>query len=223
MKCALMVNILVWMQDISHSVNYREHTVYASLGETVVLPFKDSRVSTLIWKRNENIIISDGFLINLNINEKERFRITGDQSIGEYNLEISNITESDLGLYWCEFQIKNTAVQRKVVLKLADNISTVITDLYTEQSTVKDEASTRYVSVAYNTDTAIATTPHSVISTNHRNEESTLFVKPEMSTGMPEQPVLIYIIVCISCILFLLLLHFVVKTRFTFYKCAEGS
>ncbi|XP_071173687.1 uncharacterized protein [Mytilus edulis] len=184
MKCVLMVNILVWIQDISHSVNYEEHTVYASLGETVVLPFKDSRVSTLIWKRNDNNIISDGSLINTKINEIERFRIIGDRTVGEYNLEISNITESDLGLYWYEFQIRNTAVQNKVVLKIADNIITVVTDLYTEQNTVKDEASTRYVSVASNTDTANSTTPHSAISTNHRNEESTLFVQPEMSTEM---------------------------------------
>lgn len=105
--------------DISHSFKYEEHTVYANLGETVVLPFNDSRVFTLIWKRNENIIISDGYRINMDINGKERFRIIGDQTIGEYNLEISNITESDLGLYWCEFQITNTAVQNKVVLKLA--------------------------------------------------------------------------------------------------------
>ncbi|VDI77604.1 Hypothetical predicted protein [Mytilus galloprovincialis] len=127
---------------ISHSVNYEEHTVYASLGGTVVLPFKDSRVSTLIWKRNENIIISDGFLINTKINEAERFRIIGDRTVGEYNLEISKIIESDLGLYWCEFPIKNTGVQKKVVLKVAGGIITT-----------------------------------------HRNEESTLFVKPEMSTG----------------------------------------
>ncbi|CAC5397920.1 unnamed protein product [Mytilus coruscus] len=163
-----MVNILVSIQDISQCVNYEEHTVYASLGETVILPFIDSRVSTLIWKRNENIIISDGSLINNNINEKERFKIIGDQTIGEYNLEISSITESDLGLYWCEFQIKNTAVQRKVVLNLADNKSTVVTDLYREQSTVKDEASPTYLSVTFKTYNTQSTTLLNAMSQKER-------------------------------------------------------
>ncbi|VDI69282.1 Hypothetical predicted protein [Mytilus galloprovincialis] len=206
MQPPLVLKKKPWLMNISHSVNYEEHTVYASLGETVVLPFKDSRVSTLIWKRNENIIISDGSLINTKINGKERFRIIVDRTVGEYNLEISNITESDLGLYWCEFQIENTAVQNKVVLKIADNISTVVTDLYTEQSTVKDDTSTRYVSVAFKTYTANSTTPHSVISTNHRNEESTVFVKPEMSTGFSsDEKFLFYGLVAAGLVLVLCL------------------
>lgn len=75
-------------------------------------------MSTVIWKRDKNVI-SEGSIINKSDNRNERFRVIGDHPKGEYNLEISNIAESDFGLYLCEYQIQSNAIQISVVLKLA--------------------------------------------------------------------------------------------------------
>lgn len=90
---------------------------YVNLGETVTLECQNSGASTSLWRRKDTFISAD-LVMNVDAEGYTRLRITGDPMKGEYNLEISNITEEDLGLYWCEVSINEVAKQTKVFLRL---------------------------------------------------------------------------------------------------------
>lgn len=96
----------------------RRHTEaeYVNLGETITLQCQNSGSSTSLWLRND-YFISDGLDINPSAYGYDRLRITGDSMKGEYDLEISNITEEDLGIYSCEIVINEVAIQTKVTLR----------------------------------------------------------------------------------------------------------
>ena len=68
-----------------------------------------------IWRR-ENGIISDG--LNIKKELRHRIKIIEDKTLGEYNLQISDLTERDLGSYWCERTVNDVAIEKQVVIKL---------------------------------------------------------------------------------------------------------
>jgi hypothetical protein len=68
-----------------------------------------------IW-RGENEIISDGLDINRKL--QLRMKIIEDKALGEYNLHISNLTERDLGSYWCERTANDVVIEKQVVITL---------------------------------------------------------------------------------------------------------
>ena len=68
-----------------------------------------------IWRR-ENKIISNGLDINPEL--QHRLRIIGDKALGEYNLQILDLTESDLGSYWCERHVNAVVNEKQVVIQL---------------------------------------------------------------------------------------------------------
>jgi hypothetical protein len=51
------------------------------------------------------LLITNG--LNINPEQQHRLRITGDKTLGEYNLQISDLTGDDLGSYWCERTVNN--------------------------------------------------------------------------------------------------------------------
>jgi hypothetical protein len=60
--------------------------------------------------------------INPDFNGSERFRATNKIQDKQYELQILNTTEEDLGLYVCEAQLSSTTTETKVMLKLAGKI-----------------------------------------------------------------------------------------------------
>jgi hypothetical protein len=56
--------------------------------------------------------------LDINPELQHRFRIIGDKTLGEYNLQISDLTERDLGSYWCERHIIDVINVKQVVIKL---------------------------------------------------------------------------------------------------------
>ncbi|CAC5397908.1 unnamed protein product [Mytilus coruscus] len=135
---AYLLFTLVALQNVDLSVEGRTNTKaeYVNLGETITLQCQNSGASTYLWRRI-NSFISAGLVMNNEAEGYDRLRITGDPMKGEYNLEISNITEEDLGLYWCEVSINDVAKQTKVTLRLQSHINdTRVTDEYTTKDKV---------------------------------------------------------------------------------------
>jgi hypothetical protein len=64
------------------------------IGSDVILKCNVTNTTRSIWRR-ENKIISNG--LNINPELQHRLRIIGDKTLGEYNLQISDLTERDLG------------------------------------------------------------------------------------------------------------------------------
>jgi hypothetical protein len=78
------------------------------------LKCKVANATRSIWRR-ENEIISDG--LNIKTELQHRLKIIGDKTLGEYNLQISDLTEDDLGSYWCERTVNNVFIEKQVVIK----------------------------------------------------------------------------------------------------------
>jgi hypothetical protein len=88
---------------------------------TVVLSCQYENIPTLTW-RQRKFIISQDSKINPTFNGSERFRATIKQKDKQYELQILNTTEEDLGLYVCDAQFNSTTTETKVMLKLAGKI-----------------------------------------------------------------------------------------------------
>ena len=78
-------------------------------------------ISNLRW-RKRSFIISQDFTINPAFNGYERLRATIKTQDKQYELQILNTTEEDLGVYVCEAQLNSIITETKVILKLAGKI-----------------------------------------------------------------------------------------------------
>jgi hypothetical protein len=96
-------------------------TQYITIPGTVVLSCQYENIPTLTW-RQRNFIISQDSTINPTFNGSERFRATIKQKDKQYELQILNTTEEDLGLYVCDAQLNSTTTETKVILRLAGKI-----------------------------------------------------------------------------------------------------
>jgi hypothetical protein len=94
---------------------------YITIPGTVVLSCQYENIPTLTW-RQRKFIISQDSTINPTFNGSERFRATIKQKDKQYELQILNTTEEDLGLYVCDAQFNSTTTETKVMLKLAGKI-----------------------------------------------------------------------------------------------------
>ena len=90
-------------------------TLYTDIGSDVILKCKVANSTTSIW-RGENGIISDGMHIRKKL--RLRIKIIEDKTLGEYNLQISDLTERDLGSYLCERTVNDKVIEKQVVIKL---------------------------------------------------------------------------------------------------------
>ena len=96
-------------------------TQYITIPGTAVLSCQYENDPVLRWWQRGSIISQDS-AINPAINGIERFRATTQQQEKQYELQILNTTEEDLGLYVCEAQLNSITTQTKVMLKLAGKI-----------------------------------------------------------------------------------------------------
>jgi hypothetical protein len=94
---------------------------YITIPGTVVLSCQYENIPTLTW-RQRKFIISQDSTINPVFNGSERFRATIKEKDKQYELQILNTTEEDLGLYVCEAQLNSVVIETKVILSLAGKI-----------------------------------------------------------------------------------------------------
>ena len=96
-------------------------TQYITIPGTAVLSCQYENLPALRWWQRGSII-SQGSTINAAFNGSERFRVTLKLQEKQYELQILNTTEEDLGLYVCEAQVDSITTETKVILKLAGKI-----------------------------------------------------------------------------------------------------
>ena len=109
------INTVLLILGTIHDKFQDDVTLYTDIGSDVILKCKVANATRSIWRR-ENEIISDG--LNIKTELQHRLKIIGDKTLGEYNLQISDLTEDDLGSYWCERTVDNVFIEKQVVIKL---------------------------------------------------------------------------------------------------------
>jgi hypothetical protein len=93
---------------------------YITIPGTAVLSCQYENIPTLRW-RQRKFIISHELTINPTFNGNERFRVTLKLQEKQYELQILNTTEEDLGLYLCQAELNSITTETKVILRLAGN------------------------------------------------------------------------------------------------------
>ena len=109
------------IQDGLHGTINEIKMQYITIPGTAVLSCQYEKNPTLRW-RQRGFIISQDSTINPAFNGSERFRVINKLQDKQYELQILNTTEEDLGLYVCEAQLGSTTTETKVMLKLAGKI-----------------------------------------------------------------------------------------------------
>ena len=109
------------IQDGLHGTISEIKMQYITIPGIAVLSCQCEKNSTLRWKKRD-FIISQGSTINPALNGSEKFRVTNKLQDKQYELQILNTTEEDLGLYVCEAQLGSITTETKVMLKLAGKI-----------------------------------------------------------------------------------------------------
>ena len=116
--------ILYFLRTIKDGLNgtiSEKKIQYITIPGTAVLSCQYEKNPTLRW-RQTRFIISQNSTINAAFNGIERFRATNQLQEKQYELQILNTTEEDLGLYVCEAQLNSITTQTKVMLKLEGKI-----------------------------------------------------------------------------------------------------
>jgi hypothetical protein len=112
------------IKDGLHGIISEIKIQYIAIPGTAVLSCQYGSIPTLTW-RKRGFIISQDSTINPTFNGSERIRATIKPKDKQYELQILNTTEEDLGLYVCEAQLSSTIIETKVILSLAGNIISV--------------------------------------------------------------------------------------------------
>ena len=89
--------------------------LYTDIGSDVILKCNVTNTTNSRWRRVNEIISNE---LNINPELQHRLKIIGDKTLGEYNLQISDLTEDDLGSFWCERTVNNVFIEKQVVIKL---------------------------------------------------------------------------------------------------------
>ena len=109
------------IKDGLHGTISEIKTQYITIPGTVVLSCQYEKLPNLRWWKRGSII-SQGSTINpAAVNRSERFRAINKLLDKQYELQILNTTEEDLGLYVCDAQLSSIIIKTKVILKLAGN------------------------------------------------------------------------------------------------------
>ena len=110
------INTVLLILGTIHDKVQDDVTLYTNIGSDVILKCGVASATRSIWHRGDEII-SDA--LNIKTELQHRIKITEDKTLGEYNLQISNITEGDLGSYWCELHFRDgNSNKQRVVIKL---------------------------------------------------------------------------------------------------------
>jgi hypothetical protein len=108
------LNIVLLILGTIHDKFQDDVILYTDIGSDVILKCKVANTTSSRWRR-ENKIISNG--LNINPELQHRLRIIGDKTLGEYNLQISDLTERDLGSYSCE-HVNDMFNEKQLVIQL---------------------------------------------------------------------------------------------------------
>ena len=109
------------IKDGLHGTTSEIQMQYITIPGTVVLSCQYENIPTLTWRKRKFIISHDS-TINPAFNGSERFRATIKEKDKQYELQILNTTEEDLGLYICEAQLISITTETKLILRLAGKI-----------------------------------------------------------------------------------------------------
>ena len=109
------INTVLLILGTIHDKVQDDVTLYTDIGSDVILMCKVANATRSIWLRGDEIISDE---LNIKTELQHRLKIIGDTTLGEYNLQISDITEGDLDSYWCERHFNDTASKHRVVIKL---------------------------------------------------------------------------------------------------------
>ena len=111
------LNTVLLILGTMHDKVQDDVILYTDIGSDVILKCKfiNTTTTSLRWRR-ENKIISHG--MNINPELQYRLKIIGDKTLGEYNLQISDLTERDVASYWCERHVYDVVNEKQVVIKL---------------------------------------------------------------------------------------------------------
>jgi hypothetical protein len=109
------INTVLLILGTIHDKFQDDVTLYTDIGSDVISKCKVANTTSSIWRR-ENKIISNG--LNINPELQLRLRIIGDKTLGEYNLQISDLTERDVASYWCEHHVNDVVNKKQVVITL---------------------------------------------------------------------------------------------------------
>jgi hypothetical protein len=109
------------IKDGLHGTTSEIKIQYITIPGTAVLSCQYENDPALRWWQRKFIISQDS-TINPPFNGSERFRATIKQKNKQYELQILNTTEEDLGLYVCQAQLNSVVIETKVILRLAGKI-----------------------------------------------------------------------------------------------------
>jgi hypothetical protein len=111
------LNTVLLILGTMHDKVQDDVILYTDIGSDVILKCKVTNTTTtsLRWRR-DNEIISYGLKINPKL--QHRLKIIGDKTLGEYNLQILDLAERDLGSYWCQHGSNVVVNEKPVVIKL---------------------------------------------------------------------------------------------------------
>lgn len=91
---------------------------------TLICPFR-SITHKVQWRGPEFLTAySDGIYLKNTLSNHEKLRITGNYSIGEYNLEINNFSPEEEGHYRCDNINGSTAVHASFYLEVYSKLLT---------------------------------------------------------------------------------------------------
>jgi hypothetical protein len=116
--------ILYFLRTIKgglHGVTSEIQTQYITIPGTAVLSCQYENDPALRWWKRRSII-SQGPTISAAFNGSERFRVTLKLQEKQYELQILNTTEEDLGVYVCQAQFNSIITETKLILRLAGKI-----------------------------------------------------------------------------------------------------
>jgi hypothetical protein len=108
------------IKDGLHGTIREIKTQYITIPGTAVLSCQYENNPALSWWKRGSII-SLGSTINAAFNGSEKFRVTNKLQDKQYELQILNTTEEDLGVYVCDAQLNGGYIGIKVILRLAGN------------------------------------------------------------------------------------------------------
>ena len=109
------------IKDGLHGTINEIKTQYITIPGTAVLSCQYENDPALRWWQRGSIISQDS-TINPAFNGSERFRVTLKPKDKQYELQILNTTEEDLGEYVCVAQLDSITTETRFILKLAGKI-----------------------------------------------------------------------------------------------------
>ena len=113
---------------MAFAVSNFDHEILASEGSTVIVKCPENSTDALSWEYSffsETQIrilnfssIADGYVVDKTFRNSVRLHINRDVETGNYDLQISNVTIDDNGVYRCSYVKENKTGENDIHLRL---------------------------------------------------------------------------------------------------------